>query len=76
MWLGLLYDTYDDAPAGENDESAMVILYAWGDEPDRPVSVAGPAGAAADSARVLRDAGWRGAPRCATCDTAFDLPLD
>jgi hypothetical protein len=84
MWLGLLYDACNEIRPGVSDEDTveepgMVILYAWGAGGDRPMSIAGTASTAADSARALRDAGWGTTlktPRCDACGTPFDLPLE
>jgi len=86
MWLGLLYDAYDDALAGVNiagadahavnDDPGGVVLYAWGPRGGGPTSISCTVSAAPDSARILRNGDRGGVPRCGACGTAFDLPLD
>ena len=71
MWLGLHYLT-----PGDEDE-AMVTLFAWDPGRPRPITFAAPAGAVAQTVRMLREAGAgtsTGEPRCDACGTQFDLP--
>jgi len=71
MWLGVLYFTPDD------EDGAMVTLFAWESGRPRPITFAAPASAVAQTVRMLREAGAGatiGEPRCDACGTQFDLP--
>lgn len=71
MWLGLLYFKPDD----ENEP--MVMLFAWETGRPRPLTFSAPAGAVAQTVRLLREVGAQASlaePRCDACGAQFDLP--
>lgn len=77
MWLGVLHLSPGEAPAGDGEET--VLLMAWEAGRERPLTIGGPISAVAQLARLLREAGEQAAllaPRCDACGTPFDLPLD
>jgi len=74
MWLGLLCFTPDDA---DEEDGAMVRLFAWDAGRPRPLTFVAPAGAVAQTVRLLREAGAAvsiGKPHCDACGAPFDLP--
>lgn len=77
MWLGLLYFTSAEAPDANGD---TVLFCAWGAGRERPLTFGGPREAAADIARLVREAASSCtsilAPQCDACGTPLELPLD
>jgi len=74
MWLGLLYFTPDDA---DQEDGAMMKLFAWEAGRPRPLTFVAPAGAVVQTVRMLREAGAGASiaePRCDACGAVFDLP--
>ena len=74
MWLGLLYLIPDDA---DEDGGAMVKLFAWDAGRACPLTFTAPAGAVAQTVRMLREVGAGASitePLCDACGTPFDLP--
>ena len=77
MWLGLLY--LSPGEADECDAEETVLLLAWEAGRDRPFTVGGPITAIAQLVRLLREAVRQAPllpPRCDTCGTPLDLPLN
>lgn len=76
MWFGLMYFVPDLV---DEDDGAMVMLCAWETGRQRALRIAAPVDAVPQMVWMLREAG-RGAsiiaPRCDSCGTSFDLPLD
>jgi hypothetical protein len=73
MWLGLVHLSPGEAPACDGEET--VLLLAWEAGRERPLTVGGPIGAAAQLARLLRKAAQQAPlrpPRCDACGTPLD----